>query len=39
MKQPVHGDRYFVLSLAFTPNGKQLATANADATAYLLDCP
>jgi hypothetical protein len=29
----------FVRNLAFTPNGKQLATANAKTTAYLLDGP
>jgi hypothetical protein len=23
----------------FTPDGKHLATANADSTLYLLDCP
>jgi WD40 repeat protein len=31
--------RPFVSALAFTPDGKQLATANADTTLYLLDCP
>ncbi len=31
--------RPFVSMMAFTPDGKQLATANADTTLYLLDCP
>jgi hypothetical protein len=29
----------FVRALAFTPDGKQVATANGNTTAYLLDCP
>ena len=29
----------FVRALAFTPDGKQLVTGNADTTMYLLDCP
>jgi WD40 repeat protein len=36
---PSQPTRPFVHSLAFTPDGKQLATANANTTAYLLDCP
>jgi WD40 repeat protein len=41
LKQPPLPDptKWFVQSLAFTPDGKQLATANANTTAYLLDCP
>ncbi|HEY7429070.1 MAG TPA: WD40 repeat domain-containing protein, partial [Gemmataceae bacterium] len=31
--------RAFVNTLAFTPDGKHLATGNTDATLYLLDCP
>src|SRR5581483_1649899 len=31
--------RPFVSMMAFTPDGKQLATGNADTTLYLLDCP
>ncbi len=31
--------RPLVQGLAFTPDGKQLATANADTTSYLLACP
>jgi WD40 repeat protein len=38
-KQPAVTGRSFVRSLAFTPDGKHLATANANTTAYLLDCP
>jgi WD40 repeat protein len=29
----------FVHALLFTPDGKQIATGNADTTLYLLDCP
>ncbi len=41
LKQPPlpEPNRGFVQGLAFTPDGKQLATANANTTAYLLDCP
>jgi WD40 repeat protein len=31
--------RTFVRGLTFTPDGKQLATANGNSTVYLLDCP
>ena len=29
----------FVRTLAFTPDGKQIVTGNANTTLYLLDCP
>jgi WD40 repeat protein len=31
--------RAFVRALAFTPDGKQIVTGNANTTMYLLDCP
>jgi WD40 repeat protein len=31
--------RILVNSLAFSPDGKYLATANANTTVYLLECP
>jgi WD40 repeat protein len=36
---PVQQNKPFVRALAFTPDGKQLATANANTTVYLLECP
>ena len=36
---PLQPNRPFVRALAFTQDGKHLATANADTTAYLLECP
>jgi WD40 repeat protein len=38
-KLPPLALRPFVRMVVFTPDGKQLATADADTTAYLLDCP
>ena len=32
-------EQLFVRALAFTPDGKQLVTGNANTTMYLLDCP
>jgi hypothetical protein len=37
MKAPPQELLWFVKGLAFTPDGKRLATANADSTVYLLD--
>jgi WD40 repeat protein len=39
MRVPLQRNRPFVRGLAFTPDSKQLATANSNTTAYLLDCP
>jgi WD40 repeat protein len=40
MHRPTRGpDHPFVRSVAFTPDDKYLATANADTTLYLLECP
>ena len=36
LRQP---DKGFVRTLAFTPDGKQIVTGNANTTLYLLDCP
>ncbi len=38
-KTPWRADKPFVRTVAFTPDGKQVLTANANATLYLLDCP
>src|SRR5262249_10943858 len=39
LRVPLQANRPFVRNLAFTPDGKFLATANANTTAYLLECP
>jgi len=39
MRAPLQANRPFIRNLTFTPDGKQVATANANTTAYLLDCP
>ena len=36
---PTQAERPFVRGLVFTPDGKQLATANGNTTVYLLECP
>ena len=38
-KYPLQDNHWFVHGLAFTPDGKGLATANANTTVYLLECP
>jgi WD40 repeat protein len=39
LRVPLQANRPFVRNLAFTPDGKFVATANANTTAYLLECP
>jgi WD40 repeat protein len=36
---PYQQSKPFVRTILFTPDGKNLATANADTTVYLLTCP
>ena len=38
LRAPLQANRPFIRNLTFTPDGKQVATANANTTAYLLDC-
>ena len=38
-KTPWRAEKPFVRTVAFTPDGKQVLTANGDTTLYLLDCP
>ena len=38
-KAPWQRDKPFVRTVAFTPDGKQVLTANGNTTMYLLDCP
>ena len=39
LRVPMQKNRPFVRGLAFTPDGKQVATANANTTVYLLELP
>src|SRR5205823_1456850 len=39
LRVPYQANKPFVRALTFTPDGKRLATGNADTTVYLLDCP
>jgi hypothetical protein len=39
LRVPVQPEKPFVRGLAFTPDGKHVATANGNTTLYLLECP
>jgi WD40 repeat protein len=39
LRVPLQRNRPFIRGLTFTPDSKQIATANANTTVYLLDCP
>jgi hypothetical protein len=38
-KVPFQQNKPYVRALAFTTDGKYVASANGDATVYLLECP
>ena len=39
MNTPAQEHALFVMSLAFTPDGRQLVTANGNSSLYILDLP
>jgi WD40 repeat protein len=39
LRAPFQRNRPFVRNLVFTPDGKHVATANANTTVYMLECP